>query len=503
MAINHEFWSHTELKNKWHYISSNCSYKQNINPSQRYKRIQYTLLDSNTISITVCRKFFLGTMGFKENSMSIVLSSLKKKEIGEIVPSSPHQGKRKKRVFNHKLIDDHLLSFNPQLSHCKYDHCPHRLYLPSEYSVRKLLQDFKIKHPDVKCCYETYRARKEALNISFSPLENEKCEFCTFYNNKHKNCIISDCEICNSLEIHLKRYTSAKEVYQNLSSNEYQLVYTADMQKSLYLPQIHCSQKCLFSQRINTYNLTFAHIHGATKTNGHFAVIWHDAIGGKKNFHLATAYWKFIERISEQHPLIEKLVLIMDNCSYQNKNFFLFATMVRACHILTFKKIELKYVEPGHSYMAADSINASISKYLKKHPNIFNFNDFEKAVQFCIVDQVGLITIDPNDFFKDDLKDPKKNKIVDDNKEVVNDFLRINFNRGSKSLFYSTSHDESVPLKEFDFMRNVFDPNIQAPKADLPYGIQISRLKSIRKLYNIIPNEKLSFWKNLRKLVDE
>ena len=46
------------------------------------------------------------------------------------------------------------------------------------------------------------------------------------------------------------------------------------------------------------------------------------------------------------------------------------------------KTITLKYFEPGHTFMTADSIHARIEKVLKrKNSKIFNFDDFRQCLK--------------------------------------------------------------------------------------------------------------------------
>ena len=265
---------------------------------------------------------------------------MKKTKFCETLPISPMQGKHSKRNCDYQKIDNHLMSTNPSISHYNIKNSPNRLYLHHSFSVKKMFDNFKEKFPNEVCGIETYRKRIKFLNISFTSLENEKCELCTFKKVKHNDCALINCEICKEYSIHVERYTSSREAYQSLSSTPFMLVYTADMQKSLYFPHIEGSQKCLFASQIKTYNLTFAHIKGTKdSSNGDFTCLWHDANGGKNAFHYASAYWKFVEKMSEQHLKINTLVLFLDNCSYQNKNFYFFGTLVRAVNNFNFNKI--------------------------------------------------------------------------------------------------------------------------------------------------------------------
>ena len=80
------------------------------------------------------------------------------------------------------------------------------------------------------------------------------------------------------------------------------------------------------------------------------------------------------------------LVIWLDNCSGQNKNWTLFTTLV--CYLgemdpasVRFKSITIKYFEAGHTFMAADSFHARVEKEFKKTKNIYDFSDYLSCVR--------------------------------------------------------------------------------------------------------------------------
>lgn len=75
----------------------------------------------------------------------------------------------------------------------------------------------------------------------------------------------------------------------------------------------------------------------------------------------------------------DSLVVWLDNCSGQNKNYVLFQTLFTAVKTqeIPFQTLTLKYFVPGHSFMAADSFHAAVEKRMAKDRNILDFSDFE------------------------------------------------------------------------------------------------------------------------------
>ena len=62
----------------------------------------------------------------------------------------------------------------------------------------------------------------------------------------------------------------------------------------------------------------------------------------------------------------------MDNCSTQNKCWTLFT---RHCQVVT-----VKYVEPGHTFMAADSFHQEIEDEMRRKRNLSDLKDFENII---------------------------------------------------------------------------------------------------------------------------
>lgn len=61
---------------------------------------------------------------------------------------------------------------------------------------------------------------------------------------------------------------------------------------------------------------------------------------------------------------IKHLIIKCDNSTSQNKNWLLFSNMIRFINdpYINLESITFDYYEAGHSYQAADSVHASISK---------------------------------------------------------------------------------------------------------------------------------------------
>ena len=97
------------------------------------------------------------------------------------------------------------------------------------------------------------------------------------------------------------------------------------------------------------------------------------------------------------------VVIWLDNCSGQNKNWTLLTTLAclmgeRESGLEGDKTVTLKFFEAGHTFMAADSFHARVEKEFRKMKNIYDFSDYISCVR-----RAGIcIEMKPSDFL--DLK---------------------------------------------------------------------------------------------------
>lgn len=133
----------------------------------------------------------------------------------------------------------------------------------------------------------------------------------------------------------------------------------------------------IFAPRIKTYNETFAQVGGGKV----IAVLWDEVLTGRKSEDILSSF----DKIFHLHKNYEKVVLWLDNCSGQNKNWSLFVhlSLVVNSPQLNIKTIEFKFFESGHTFMAADSFHHQVERAMKSHNkgHIVTFDDFVKCVQ--------------------------------------------------------------------------------------------------------------------------
>ena len=98
----------------------------------------------------------------------------------------------------------------------------------------------------------------------------------------------------------------------------------------------------------------------------------HEAIAGRNASDVASAYIKLITACG-----VPKHILIWaDNCNTQNKNWTLFTALIQCVNTWGPETITVKFLEKGHTFMAADNVRGDIGKSTKKRQVIATFDDF-------------------------------------------------------------------------------------------------------------------------------
>ena len=84
-----------------------------------------------------------------------------------------------------------------------------------------------------------------------------------------------------------------------------------------------------------------------------YCILWHEAICGRTASDATSSFLRFIREICIPDM---QLVIWADNCSGQNKKWFLFTALFQCVNTWGPRVVELTYLESGHTFMAADSI---------------------------------------------------------------------------------------------------------------------------------------------------
>ena len=303
----------------------------------------------------------------------------KRKSFDEsISPNIDRRGKNLRpcpHKVDHEIIRQHINSYNPSISHYSRGNAPSRRYLNPDNTVKQMWVDFAEKNP-AGGGYQIYFNVFQEVNIGFSRPSADDCEICLIYeehiNNEDVNGDVlkqgrrpynedmnedvlkqgrSDnallgqeinvqhekmsCNICVSHAAHRQKYTDARFEYQREKDPE-AVYFTADMQKVIVLPKLTTKAQ-FFVSRLVTFNETFASMNSEFPD---YCILWHEAISGRNACDVAS-YMKLSEIIVQQDS--RDVVIWADNCSGQNKNWFLFTSIVQCVNTWGPNSITMKY----------------------------------------------------------------------------------------------------------------------------------------------------------------
>ena len=120
-------------------------------------------------------------------------------------------------------------------------------------------------------------------------------------------------------------------------------------------------------------NETFAPL-GGSKNGKPVGMLWHEGISGSNAEDVASVFLTYLRKF--------ETTIWLDNCSAQAKNWWLFTCLVYEVNRRNgnYEIITLKYFEPGHTSMSADSFHHLVEQGMRMVRKIQNFADFIKIV---------------------------------------------------------------------------------------------------------------------------
>lgn len=405
------------------------------------------------------------TLGYKKTCDWVVNSIYNKQRVVNnniIIRDGRGRAPNPKKISREKICE-HIMSFNPSVSHYRREHAPNRLYLPSDVTVVSMYQDFCEKYPDIQCSYDLYRKEIKRKNISFTKLGNEECERCEEYSihdKAHtKDNFEASCDVCKLWKSHLKYAKESRLAYQkdvevftrSSNGNSNTVAISADLQKVIMLPRIDCFKKVLFTKRITAYNESFVGLGKQSKQKP-TAVIWHEATAGRNHEEIISAFHVFLTANRDANSFL----LWTDNCTGQAKNWAFISFLI---YIINSEEIEtgqihMKYFEPGHSFMSADSFHHQVELSMKKQKKTYDFADFIDAVENANNKKSIAKPLNFTDIreWKNCTSLSKINRL--DPRPYIRNISEIIFKRNHLTMIYRTFSDKT--FHEVDILQNKY-----------------------------------------------
>ena len=479
-----------------HVKAKDVSCRKNHVNSRRSSTFEYTLKD-----FIICKTMFIRTLGHKNDKFVMVALKNAGVEDKRGKAPKPHRFSENQQA----AVKEHIQSFHPDISHYRRAHAPNRLYLDHSLSITDLYKDYRKKILNEYVSYARYAQTLREMNISFAKLGNEQCEICLNHDvHKKEECPGESCDTCSAHTIHKETAEKIRGHYRNDAAdallNPSNTSYlSVDLQKVKMLPEIPGVKSAVFTGRIACYNETFSPL-GKNTGSESIAILWHQGIQERNDEDITSAYLKLLnEPKFHEKP---NLVFYMDNCSAQNKHWTFFTVMVAYMNQLPetseLMRVTLKYFEPGHTFMSADSFHALVEKKFKKAANIYDFRDYVD----CVRAAGNAIEMKPEDFYQFESGLSQK-AATKESKPLLADVYVAEFRRDELLMFFKKD-PESAEFNSTDFLKNkpmklmAEKKYFSQIKSKSRSGIPASRKTGIiEKLCSMMPASRREFWKSL------
>ena len=170
-------------------------------------------------------------------------------------------------------------------------------------------------------------------------------------------------------------------------------------------------------------------------------MLWHESIKERSAEDVASTFILFLR----QNRDTNNFVFWGNNCFGQNKNWFLYVALVNEVNRTNgaTNEVTIKYFEPGHTFMSADSFHLAIEQGIRKKQHIQDFQHFVDLVHFSgkplVMEHAGFLQI-PRGAFQ--AKYASKNSKL----EVIQ---VVRFERGSNEMHWKESNVDKFQSAEF------------------------------------------------------
>ena len=465
--------------------------------------------------VIVCQRFFLSTLGFlKDHVVKTAINSAK----DVIVPAKDKRGvntpANKISAQTEEKVRVHIFKFGPSVSHYRRAHAPNRLYISPEFDCRFMHRDYIEEFPEYTVSYAYYYKVLKSLNISFVKLGEEECEKCELQSKhllhehpeldviepetKRRKTVdkrsVDGCETCMIFKVHIDIANRCREEYKKDKERkleEKEVVVSTDMQKVVMLPRMPGLKLAIFTRRLVAFHQTFSPLGGKGKSVG---VIWHEGIRGRDAKDVSSTFIKFMRDTNQRDK--DHFIIWADNCSAQNKNWWLFTALVTEVNRTTGPlSVTIKYLEPGHTFMSADSFHHQIELCMKKRNRVDDFADFKH-----VIDSKGVALEATYDDFYKIPRGVSSGKFAE-GKPKMADIQVVKFVKGSKLIYWKKSFDDVFRSAVFlqRKISKLIDNSDYFDSHDEPRGVHPEKIDDIiLKLCPFMEANRRKFWIQLK-----
>ena len=465
---------------------------KNVADSRRQLSFSYQLSsDCDNTTYTVCKTFFLDTLGVKED---VVYGAFDKTHGGGVVEPDRRGKHRKHRTVSaeaKKSIKEHIRSFKTIESHyCRKS--SERKYLPAELNVTKMYNMYK-----EVCARTNLPVEKESVyrkifnrefNLHFYVPKKDQCDFCTEYRHTvHKT---------PALEREYKQHCDqkllarqAKQVAKDTAkANGTYMAACFDLEKVLNCPHAEASS-FYYHRKLSLYNLTCYCLGSGSA----YCYLWNETQAKRGCNEIASCLLKFLD--SQVKQKFTSFTFFSDNCSGQNRNRYIATLWWYAVRMYDIDSIVHNFLEVGHTQNENDSVHSSIER-VSRRASIYTPDQWSAVISTARADKPYIVTdMQMEDFcdFKE-MSNCVRNFGVDEDGNTVKwtKICSMEFTKKEPdTMHFRYLYDQDPPKKCLKLMKRARHTR---------QSIQSMPLRQLRSTY--IPLSVAKF-NDLRKLCDK
>jgi len=333
---------------------------------------QYTIdyfMQREQEKVAVCRQFFLSTLDIGKRLVHYTVQNRQKCGIAKPDQRGRHNPANKTR----DAVEADVMNFISKLPAVPSHYCrsrSSRKYLPVDMRnlsfVYKLYRKEREKKNEKFVSKEIFRRIFQTkFNIGFHHPKKDKCVQCERFKNTPENVRTEAMKQAHIRHEEEKNATYKEHIDdQSIPRNDKSVLCCSfDLQAVLATPRSD-SVLLFYARKYATYNFT---VYESVSRIG-TCFVWGEADGRRGSNEIATCLHRYIMSVdNRQGCKIKHIVMYCDCCAGQNRNRIVLAMLKYSLSLTTsITEITLKFLLPGHTYMPADSMHATIERFTKK-----------------------------------------------------------------------------------------------------------------------------------------
>ena len=170
--VNREYWKSNFAQRRAFikaHVKVDESKRSRVPDSRRNVSRVYCLPNQGSANKSCCKKAFLNVLGYTADKVLTDALNTEKTFVSAISDErGRHQPKHAFSEVQVQRLRDHILSFNPSISHYRREHTPRSFYLPPNLTIKEMVNDFKSRHGPIS--RSRYGDELRKMNISFAKL---------------------------------------------------------------------------------------------------------------------------------------------------------------------------------------------------------------------------------------------------------------------------------------------------------------------------------------------